>query len=131
VTSKRNHKQTLRSELTGQGLNIPDSQIYAGRPNEGMENNAIFMVADPSLSPGDSFGAGGEAIQRPSISVRVRHEEQDKGKSDADDVWQLLHDMNPADYSPPTMEQSGPIDGSRDDDGRFVWSVNVELFICE
>jgi len=53
------------------------------------------------------------------------------GKSDARDVWQLVHDTEPTDYSRTDMLQSNPLYIGTDDDGRHRWTINAELFICE
>jgi len=131
VTTKRDHLPNVRGLLTGEGLNIPDGDIYAGARHEGHADDVITMTEQGGVSALDTFGAGGEKIQRPVVQVLIRHTARDKGKSDADDAWGLIGDMDLADYSPPTMRGSGPIYLGKDTDGRHEWSINVELYICE
>jgi len=131
VTTKRNHLPNIRGLLTGQGLSIPDDEIYAGPLHEGMADDCISMVEQGGSPPDDSFGAGGEAIQYPSVQVRVRHTNYTDGKSDVDDCWALLHDMDLADYAPPRMRGSGPIYLRPDEDARHEWTINMILFIAE
>jgi hypothetical protein len=128
--AKRDHTDTVRDVLTGQGLNTPDGQIYASPLHEGMEDDIVWMVQTGGPAPQDQFG-NTESIQHPTIQVRVRNDDVPTGKSDADDIWQLLHDTTPAGYSRTNMVQSGPIYLGADGDGRHDWSINAELFISE
>jgi hypothetical protein len=122
--------QTLQVELQGQGLNVPDGAIYAGGLDERMPDACIFMVTTGGVEPTDQMG-GNESIQHPVIQVRIRHDDKALGQSDADDVWQILHDADLTDYAPTRMQQSDALYLGQDDDARHDWSVNVELFIYE
>jgi len=131
MTTKRDHTATLQGVLRGEGLNIADEDIYAGPLHERMADACIFMVETGGPAAQDTFGPGGPAIQTPTIQVRVRHDDKAAGKSDADDVWALMHDMDEPDYSPPTMRNSGPQFIGVDGDGRYEWAINIELYITE
>lgn len=130
MATKQDHPANVRSLLVGQGLNIPDSRIYAGPLHEEMEDDCITMVETGGPSADDAFGTR-EAIQHPRLQIMVRHDDKVQGKSDADDVWQLLHDNEPSGYSRTTMLQSGPIHADVDDESRHYWTVNIEMFISE
>jgi len=133
MTTKRDHTATLQGVLRGEGLAIPDDDIYSQPLHEKMPATCIFMVPTGGPPAQDTFGPGGEAIQTPTVQVRVRHEDNvgGEGKEVADDVWALIHDMDEPDYSPPTMRNSGPQFIGVDGDGRYEWAINVELYITE
>jgi len=130
MTTTRDHKATVQGILQGQGLTIPDGEIYAGPLNTAAADTCIWMVAGAGTAPDDSFGTL-EAIQYPRLQVNIRHTDVSDGESDARTVWELLHDTEPADYSRTTMLQSTPLYVGQDDDYRHRWSVNIEMFICE
>ena len=130
MTNKRDHTATVQSVLQGQGLNVPDAQIYAGELNDGMEDTCIAIAETGGLGAGEQLDRS-KAIQRPTVQVMVRNTDKTQCKSDADDVWRILHDNTPSGYSPADMLQSSPIKAGKDNDGRHMYSVNVRLFIYE
>lgn len=129
----RNHLPAVAALIRGQGLNVPDSDIYEGPKDAKMPDTCIFMQPAGGPEPEDHFGTN-ESVQEPVIQVRVRvtPDAYLDGVSDAHDIWQILHDERPSsDYSSSTMRQSSPLYLGQDDDGRHEWSINVQLFICE
>lgn len=129
--SKRNHQSTIQGVLRSQGLNTPDGAIYAGAMHERMEDDCIAIVETGGPQPGDMMGTT-ESIQKPHVQVLVRADDKTQGKSDADDVWRIVHDWDGGtDYSRATMLQPTPLGPDVDDDGRYRWSINAELFISE
>ena len=131
MATKTDHLPNVQGLLTGQGLNVPDAQIYSGPIHEEMDHNCIAMVETGGSPPDDQYD-GSESIQYPEIQIRIRHRDRTKGKSDADDVWELVHDARPtSSYGKSNAIGSGPAFLGVDDDGRYEWSVNVELYISE
>lgn len=130
--AKRDHTSEVRGRLTGQSLNTPDAEIYAGGFHEKAADQAIAIYETGGPVPDDMMGTT-DSIQYPRIQVSVRAPagKKDQGKSDADDVWRLLHDWSPSAYSRPQMLGSGVNFLGPDDDGRLKWSINLELFIDE
>lgn len=129
--AKSDHTEAVRGVLTGQGLNIGDSNIYDGPFHENAPENAIAITESGGVRPANEFGST-TAIQRPQVQVTIRHDDKTKAKSDADDVWRLLQDNTPSGgYSRSDMLQSSPLGPIIDDDGRYKYTVNVELFIYE
>lgn len=130
--SKRDHTSTIQGLLTGQGLNVPDSQIYAGSLNAQMEDVCIAISETGGPGPDDMMGTT-ESVQHPQVQVVVRNRDKTDGKSDADDVWEILHDWDGGTYyqNNERMLQSSALGPTFDDDGRRRWSINVELFISE
>lgn len=130
MTTKRDHKATLQGVLQGQGLNVPDSEIYAGPLNTAAGDACIWIVQTGGTAPLDRFGSL-EAIQTPRLQINVRNTDVTDGTSDADDVWAIAHDAEPSDYSRTSMLQSAPIYLGQDEDFRHRWSINIEMFISE
>jgi len=126
----RDHTDTVRDVLTGQGLGVPDSEIYAAPLDPDFADASIWIVQTPGTAPDDAFGTL-ESIQYPRVQVNVRNPSVPDGKADAREVWRLVHDTEPTDYSRASMMQSSPLYIGTDDDGRHRWTINAELFICE
>ena len=128
--AKSNHQTTVQNILQGQGLNVADSDIYAGPLHEKMGDACITIVESGGPGALNRMGST-ESIQQPHVQVTIRNSDYTDGKSDADDVWALLQDSNPSGYSRSTMLQSSPNPLGKDSEGRHKWSVNVRLFIDE
>lgn len=129
--AKSNHQSAVRGILTGQSLNTPDDDIFSGPLHEKMPDVCITILETGGPSALDRFGDATASIQMPHIQVMVRNDDYTAGKSDADDIWALLHDNTPSGYSRTTMLQSTPIYLGSDDDFQHRWAVNIEMFIDE
>lgn len=130
--AKRDHTTTIQGVLRGSGLTVPDDQIYAGMVHEGMPDICITMSETGGPGATGMMGTT-ESVQHPTVQVRVRHTDKTDGKSDADDVWEILQNWEPGpDYqNNEKMLQSTALPMGQDDGGRYEWAINVELFISE
>lgn len=80
----------------------------------------ITRVSTPTLT-----GSHGQELTQRSVQIMVRSDKESYGRDAADLVYATIHRNEPITYM--SWWCSGPNYLEKDDSGRYIWTINVDV----